>query len=174
MSAEQISDLDLPGYAIGGLSVGEEFPVFRDFLHYSADLLPEAKPKYLMGIGTPQYILEAVEAGIDLFDCVFPTRTARNAQVFTYSGPLSLRNEKYRMDFQPIDGDCLCETCRNHTRAYLRHLFKAREIEAAVLATSHNLAFIQGLVRSIRDAVRKGEFARFKQKFLARYAGGNE
>jgi len=173
-SAEQISDLDLPGYAIGGLSVGEEFPVFRDFLHYSADLLPAAKPKYLMGIGTPQYILEAVEAGIDLFDCVFPTRTARNAQVFTDSGPLSLRNEKYRMDFQPIDENCRCETCRNHTRAYLRHLFKAREIEAAVLATFHNLAFIQNLVRSIREAVRQGEFARFKQGFLARYAGGGE
>jgi queuine tRNA-ribosyltransferase len=173
-SAEQISELDLPGYAIGGLSVGEEFPVFRDFLHYSTDLLPEEKPKYLMGIGTPQYILEAVEAGIDLFDCVFPTRTARNAQVFTSSGPLSLRNEKYRTDFQPIDENCRCETCRNHTRAYLRHLFKAREIEAAVLATFHNLAFIQGLVRSIQDAVRRGEFARFKQKFLARYAGAGE
>lgn len=173
-SAEQISALDLPGYAIGGLSVGEEFPVFRDFLHYSADLLPEAKPKYLMGIGTPEYILEAVEAGIDLFDCVFPTRTARNAQVFTFSGPLSLRNEKYRMDFQPIDEECGCETCRNHTRAYLRHLFKAREIEAAALATFHNLAFIQGLVRSIREAIRQGEFTRFKQKFLARYGGGNE
>jgi queuine tRNA-ribosyltransferase len=171
-SAEQISALDLPGYAIGGLSVGEEFPVFRDFLHYSADLLPEAKPKYLMGIGTPEYILEAVEAGIDLFDCVFPTRTARNAQVFTFSGPLSLRNEKYRMDFQPIDENCRCDTCRNHTRAYLRHLFKAREIEAAVLATFHNLTFIQGLVRSIREAIRQGEFPRFKQRFLARYAGG--
>ncbi len=173
-SAEQISALDLPGYAIGGLSVGEEFPVFRDFLHFSAELLPDAKPKYLMGIGTPEYILEAVEAGIDLFDCVFPTRTARNAQVFTFSGPLSLRNEKYRTDFQPIDEECRCETCRNHTRAYLRHLFKAREIEAAVLATFHNLAFIQGLVRSIREAIRQGEFPRFKQKFLARYAGGNE
>jgi queuine tRNA-ribosyltransferase len=173
-SAEQISALDLPGYAIGGLSVGEEFPVFRDFLHFSAELLPDAKPKYLMGIGTPEYILEAVEAGIDLFDCVFPTRTARNAQVFTLSGPLSLRNEKYRMDFQPIDEECRCETCRNHTRAYLRHLFKAREIEAAVLATFHNLAFIQGLVRSIREAIRQGEFPRFKQRFLARYAGGNE
>ncbi|HYW84893.1 MAG TPA: tRNA-guanine transglycosylase, partial [Spirochaetia bacterium] len=112
--------------------------------------------------------------GIDLFDCVFPTRTARNAQVFTDSGPLSLRNEKYRMDFQPIDENCRCETCRNHTRAYLRHLFKAREIEAAVLATFHNLAFIQNLVRSIREAVRQGEFARFKQGFLARYTGGGE
>lgn len=173
-SAEQIAALDLPGYAIGGLSVGEEFSEFRDFLQYSAALLPEAKPKYVMGIGTPEYILEAVEAGIDLFDCVFPTRTARNAQVFTFSGPLSLRNEKYKMDFQPIDAECRCETCRTHTRAYLRHLFKAHEIEAAVLATLHNLAFIQCLIGSVREAVRRGDFPRFKQRFLARYAGGTE
>jgi queuine tRNA-ribosyltransferase len=171
-SAEQIVALDLPGYAIGGLSVGEEFPVFQEFLHYSADLLPETKPKYLMGIGTPRYILEAVESGIDLFDCVFPTRTARNAQVFTLDGPLSLRNEKHRLDFEPIDSQCLCDTCRTHTRAYLRHLFKAREIEAAVLATAHNLAFIQGLVRRIRESIGRGEFPAFKREFLARYAGG--
>jgi queuine tRNA-ribosyltransferase len=171
-SAEQIVALDLPGYAIGGLSVGEEFPVFQEFLQYSADLLPETKPKYLMGIGTPQYILEAVESGIDLFDCVFPTRTARNAQVFTLDGPLSLRNEKHRLDFEPIDSQCLCDTCRTHTRAYLRHLFKAREIEAAVLATAHNLAFIQGLVRRIRESIGRGEFPALKREFLARYAGG--
>jgi queuine tRNA-ribosyltransferase len=171
-SAEQIVALDLPGYAIGGLSVGEEFPVFQELLHFSADLLPENKPKYLMGIGTPQYILEAVESGIDLFDCVFPTRTARNAQVFTSDGPLSLRNEKHRLDFQPIDSQCLCETCRTHTRAYLRHLFKAREIEAAVLATAHNLAFIQALVRGIRESIGRGRFLAFKKEFLTRYAGG--
>ncbi|MGO9411756.1 MAG: tRNA guanosine(34) transglycosylase Tgt [Spirochaetia bacterium] len=114
-SASEITALDLPGYAIGGLSVGEEFPVFSDLLHHSASLLPDGKPKYLMGIGTPRYILEAVEAGIDLFDCVFPTRTARNAQVFSSEGPLSLRNEKYRNDFRPIDETCECETCRNHS-----------------------------------------------------------
>jgi queuine tRNA-ribosyltransferase len=174
ISAEQITALDLPGYAIGGLSVGEEFPVFQEFLHLSADLLPGAKPKYLMGIGTPRYILEAVESGIDLFDCVFPTRTARNAQVFTLDGPLSLRNERHRLDFRPIDEHCLCETCRTHTRAYLRHLFKAREIEAAVLATTHNLSFIQGLVRGIRDSITRGEFSRFKNGFLSRYDGGEE
>ncbi len=173
-SAEQIAALDLPGYAIGGLSVGEEFPVFRDFLHYSAGLLPDGKPKYLMGIGTPQYILEAVEAGIDLFDCVLPTRTARNAQVFTPDGPISLRNEKYRLDLRPIDESCSCETCRMHTRAYLRHLFKAREIEAAVLSTHHNLAFIQGLVRRIRASIARGSFAAFKREFLARYEAGGE
>jgi queuine tRNA-ribosyltransferase len=168
-SALRMVDLDLPGYAIGGLSVGEEFAVFRDFLHLSASLLPADKPRYLMGIGTPQYILEAVEAGIDLFDCVFPTRTARNAQVFTRDGTLSLRNERFRTDFQPIDPECRCSTCCGHTRAYLRHLFKAREIQAAVLATRHNLAFIHALVLDIRRAVELGTFAEFKRAFLNRY-----
>ena len=167
-SALEMAELDLPGYAIGGLSVGEEFPVFRDFLHSSAVLLPAGKPRYLMGIGTPQYILEAVEAGIDLFDCVFPTRTARNAQVFSSEGPLSLRNEKYRNDFRPIDEQCDCETCRNHTRAYLRHLFKAKEIQAAVLATHHNLTWLHTFVCSIREAVTRGEFLRFKADYMAR------
>jgi len=167
-SASEIAALDLPGYAIGGLSVGEEFSVFKDLLHHSADLLPDGKPKYLMGIGTPQYILEAVEAGIDLFDCVFPTRTARNAQVFSSEGPLSLRNEKYKNDFRPIDENCHCETCRNHTRAYLRHLFKAREIQAAVLATCHNLTWLTRFVQSIREAIGRGEFPRFKAEWLER------
>ncbi len=169
-SAAAMAALDLPGYAIGGLSVGEEFPVFQELLHHSASLLPDEKPRYLMGIGTPQYILEAVEAGIDLFDCVFPTRTARNAQVFSAEGPLSLRNEKYKTDFRPIDDECDCETCRNHTRAYLRHLFKAREIQAAVLATSHNLAWLTRFVRAVRDAVARGEFLKFKAEFLSRQA----
>jgi queuine tRNA-ribosyltransferase len=173
-SAEEMLALDLPGYAIGGLSVGEEFPVFRDFLHSSAELLPGDKPRYLMGIGTPEYILEAVEAGIDLFDCVFPTRTARNAQVFTMDGPVSLRNEKFRLDFQPIDPECRCSTCRTHSRGYLRHLFKAKEIQAAVLATAHNLAFIQRLVRDIRDSISHERFTAFKKEFLARYAGAAE
>jgi len=168
-SAEEMIALDLPGCAIGGLSVGEEFSAFKDFLGSSAELLPHGKPRYLMGIGTPQYILEAVEAGIDLFDCVFPTRTARNAQVFTAEGPLSLRNEKHRLDFQPIDTECRCSTCRTHTRAYLRHLFKAKEIQAAVLASHHNLAFIQHLVRSIREAITRGRFPAFKKDFLSRY-----
>ena len=163
-SAEEIAALDLPGYAIGGLSVGEEFTQFRDLLQYSARLLPDDKPKYLMGIGTPAYILEAVDAGIDMFDCVYPTRTARNALVLTRDGPLSLRNEKFKRDFGPIDAQCGCSTCRGHSRAYIRHLFKAREIEAAVLSTCHNLAFIQTLVRETRTAIEHGEFATFKKK----------
>jgi queuine tRNA-ribosyltransferase len=171
-SAQEIGRLDLPGYAIGGLSVGEDFSQFRDFLHFSAALLPENKPKYLMGIGTPAYILEAVEAGIDLFDCVYPTRTARNAQVLTRDGPLSLRNERFRADTAPIDSECQCYTCRRHTRSYLRHLFKAREIQAAVLATCHNLAFIQRLVVDIRGAISRGDFPGFKLSFLSRYDAG--
>jgi queuine tRNA-ribosyltransferase len=173
-SAEEIAELDLPGYAIGGLSVGEDFSQFRDYLHYSAALLPADKPKYLMGIGTPAYILEAVEAGIDLFDCVYPTRTARNAQVLTMDGTMSLRNERFKTDMSPIDAACRCYTCRNHTRSYLRHLFKAREIQAAVLATLHNLAFIQGLVHGIREAVAHRTFSQFKEHFLSRYHAGDE
>jgi queuine tRNA-ribosyltransferase len=172
-SARGMVELDLPGYAIGGLSVGEEFSVFRDFTHSSAELLPDSKPRYLMGIGTPQYILEAVDAGIDLFDCVFPTRTARNALVFTSRGTLNLRNEAHRKDFSPIDDACGCATCRIHSRAYLRHLFKAREIQAAVLATCHNLAFIQTLVSGIRRAISLGSFASFKKDFLESYSGGS-
>jgi queuine tRNA-ribosyltransferase len=173
-SAEQIVGLDLPGYAIGGLSVGEEFPVFQDLLHFSASLLPGDRPRYLMGVGTPAYILEAIEAGIDLFDCVYPTRTARNAMVLTRDGPLSLRNERFRKDFEPLDRDCGCSTCRNHSRAYLRHLFKAREIEAAVLATCHNLAFLGQLVQEARHAIVRGAFGAFKEGFLLRYAAGAE
>jgi queuine tRNA-ribosyltransferase len=171
-SASRMIELDLPGYAVGGLSVGEEFGLFQELLHHSAALLPSEKPRYLMGVGTPRYILEAVEAGIDMFDCVFPTRTARNAQVFTADGPLALRNEKYRLDFGPIDPACRCSTCRAHSRAYLRHLFKAKEIQAAVLATMHNLAFLQSLVLCIRDAIGRGDFLTFKADFLLRYGSG--
>jgi queuine tRNA-ribosyltransferase len=171
-SAARTVEIDLPGYAIGGLSVGEEFPLFRDLLHHTAALLPRGKPRYLMGIGTPQYILEAIEAGIDMFDCVLPTRTARNAQVFTADGPIALRNEKFKLDFRPIDEACRCPTCTGHSRAYLRHLFKAREIQAAVLATVHNLAFLQALVRGARAAIGRGEFPGYKRSFLDRYSRG--
>jgi queuine tRNA-ribosyltransferase len=168
-SAAGIVALDLPGYAIGGLSVGEEFAVFRDFTHLSAGLLPADRPRYLMGIGTPAYILEAIDAGVDLFDCVFPTRTARNALVFTPDGPLNLRLEANREDFRPIDPSCRCTACRAHSRAYLRHLFKAKEILAAMLATRHNLAFLSVMVRGARAAILEGRFTAFKRAFLSRY-----
>jgi queuine tRNA-ribosyltransferase len=168
-SARQLLELDLPGYAIGGLSVGESFAVFRDFLAVSAGLIPERYPRYLMGIGTPEYILEAVEQGIDMFDCVFPTRTARNAQAFTSRGPLSLKSEARKLDQQPIDPECSCGTCRSYSRAYLRHLFKTKEILAAVLTTQHNLAFIQSLVAAIRLSIQEGRFRTFKKEYLKRY-----
>jgi queuine tRNA-ribosyltransferase len=168
-SAADMAALDLPGYAIGGLSVGEEFAVFREFAHLAAGLLPADRPRYLMGIGTPDYVLEAIEAGVDLFDCVFPTRTARNALVFTPDGPLNLRLKSNRDDFGPIDPACRCTACRSHTRAYLRHLFKAKEILAAMLATRHNLAFLGGMVRDARLAIIEGRFTEFKRALLSRY-----
>jgi len=173
-SAEQLLELDLPGYAIGGLSVGESFTVFQEYLGLSAGLIPEAYPRYLMGVGTPEYILEAVEQGVDLFDCVFPTRTARNSQAFTSLGPLSLKGEAVKLDLLPIDPECSCSTCRRYSRAYLRHLFKTKEILAAILTTRHNLAFIQSLIASIRQAIRDGRFRQFKTEYLRRYTGSGD
>jgi queuine tRNA-ribosyltransferase len=168
-SAAELLELELPGYAIGGLSVGEPFAVFRELLSNTARLIPEPLPRYLMGVGTPQYILEAVEAGIDLMDCVLPTRIARNAQAFTARGPLNLRNEPVRLDSSPIDPECDCATCRRHSRAYLRHLFKAREILAAMLTTHHNLYFLHRMMHSVREAIARDGFLRFKEEFLRRY-----
>jgi len=171
-SAEEISGLDLPGIAIGGLSVGESFEVFSEFLAYTAALLPEDKPRYLMGIGTPDYILEAVENGIDMFDCVFPTRVARNGLLFTAKGPIVIKKARFERDFGPIDPECGCRVCRGHSRAYLRHLYKCEEILYATLASYHNLYFLQDLMRRIRLAIELGEFAAFKREFLAAYAAG--
>jgi len=168
-SAEEILSFDLPGVAIGGLSVGEPHEVFAEQLAYVSALLPEDKPRYLMGIGTPQYILEAVENGIDLFDCVFPTRTARNGLLFTEFGPLSIKKAQYERDFLPIDPHCGCKVCRNHSRAYLRHLYKSQEILYAMLATYHNLYFLNDLVRRIRYSIEHARFPEFKREFLAAY-----
>jgi queuine tRNA-ribosyltransferase len=168
-SARDIVCLDFPGYAVGGLSVGESFDEFTDMLGFVSGFLPEDRPRYLMGVGTPEYLLEAIEAGFDLFDCVFPTRTARNALAFTMSGPLSLRLEKNKYDRMPIEPSCTCYTCRHYSRSYLRHLFKAGEINAAVLTTIHNLFFIQTFIRTIRDKIREGKFGEFKKSFLSGY-----
>jgi tRNA-guanine transglycosylase, queuosine-34-forming len=173
-SASEISELDLPGIAIGGLSVGEPFEVFSELLASTADLLPEDKPRYLMGIGTPDYILEAVQNGIDIFDCVFPTRTARNGLIFTARGPIAIKKARYERDFGPLDPACGCRVCRSHSRAYLRHLYKCEEILYAMLATYHNLYFLDDLVRRIRVSIRSGEFAAFKRDFLAEYSSGEE
>lgn len=170
-SAEQLSELDLPGYAIGGLSVGEEPEVFRDFLHYTAPLLPDNKPKYVMGIGTPGYMLEAMEAGIDIFDCVYPTRVARNGTCFTREGMLNLKNTRFRDDRLPIDPECLCPTCSRYSRGYLRHLFVAREILGPMLVTHHNLQFLYDMMEQARNAIVKGTFPGFKKSFLERFRG---
>lgn len=171
-SAEEIIALDLPGIAVGGLSVGETYDVFLEFLNYTAELLPVPVPRYLMGIGSPRYILDAVAAGIDMFDCVFPTRIARNGTVFTRTGRIALKREEYTRDTGPVDSSCGCRTCRTYSRAYLRHLFKAGEILGPMLATEHNLFFLQQLMKEIRTAIRGGTFARFREDFLSRYPVG--
>ena len=166
-SAQQLAELDFPGYAIGGLSVGEPPEEFRRFLFHTSPHLPEAKPKYVMGIGTPDYILEAVEAGIDMFDCVFPTRVARNGFLFNWTGRVNIRNEKYRFSTEPIDPN---SPIREYSLGYLRHLFKAGEMLGPVLATTHNLWFLKTLMDRIRESIREGNFAEYKKHFLENYA----
>lgn len=171
-SVEAVVAADTPGIAIGGLSVGEPFEVFAEFLDHTAALLPEGKPRYVMGIGTPEFILEAIADGIDMFDCVFPTRTARNGQLFTRDGPIAIKKEHYEFDFGPADPECGCEVCAKYGKAYLRHLYRAGEILASQLATQHNLHFLYELVEDARDAIRTDTFPAFKSAFLARYRGG--
>jgi queuine tRNA-ribosyltransferase len=170
-SVEQVIRADTPGIAIGGLSVGEEPEVFREYLAFTAALLPREKPRYVMGIGTPQYILDAIEQGIDMFDCVFPTRTGRNGHVFTRRGSFNLKKAENRLDFGPIDKACGCKVCREYSRAYLRHLFKTQEILCSMLASYHNLYFLHQLVKEARLAIAEGRFVPFKKAFLEEYAG---
>jgi len=153
MSAAQICGIPFDGFAIGGLSVGEGHEIMMDVLDYTAPLLPEGKPRYLMGVGTPLDIVEAVARGIDMFDCVLPTRNARNGQLFTLNGKITLKQAKYRLEKSPPDENCTCYTCRNFSLAYLRHLFISGEILSSVLATIHNLHFYLELMYKMRHAV---------------------
>ena len=171
-SAERVINIDPPGIAIGGLSVGEPEDVFREYLALTVSLLPENKPRYVMGIGTPQYILYAIEQGIDMFDCVFPTRNARNGNVFTRKGAFALKKADNRLNFSPIDEECGCKVCRSYSRAYLRHLFKTEEILCSMLSSYHNLYFLHELVRNSAKAINENRFAAFKRDFLAKYTGG--
>ena len=173
-SAEFVASLDTPGIAIGGLSVGEDFDTYCEFLEYTAPLLPKNKPLYVMGIGTPDFILESVYAGIDMFDCVIPTRNARNGSYFTHDGPLSIKKECYKEDFSPIDRECDCKVCREYSRAYLRHLYKNDEILSSMLASYHNLYFLHSLVKDIRKAINEDRFVEFKNSFMARYKSGEK
>lgn len=168
-SAEEIIELDLPGIAIGGLSVGEEYNQFRDFLGYTTGLIPNQKPRYLMGIGTPEYILDAVENGIDMFDCVLPTRIARNGTVFTPHGTISLKKAEHTYSEEPISEKCNCYACQNYSRAYLRHLFKAGEMLGPILASEHNLFFLNNIVKEIRKSISLGSFLEYKKNFLEKY-----
>lgn len=171
-SAEELLELDLPGYAIGGLSVGEPFETFADMLDSCATLLPSDKPRYIMGIGTPEYILEAIAQGVDIFDCVFPTRTARNGLWFTSRGPLAIKKARFEFDFSAPDPECSCKVCRNHSRSYMRHLFRCDEILHAMLASYHNLFFLDELVRKARAAIAEDRYRTFHEAFLRGYASG--
>lgn len=161
-SAKEITKLDFDGYAIGGLAVGEPTEMMYDIVDFTTDFLPYNKPRYLMGVGRPENILEAIARGIDMFDCVMPTRNARNAYLFTSQGIVSMRNAAYKDDFSPLDPECDCYTCKNFSKAYLRHLFNAKEILALELATIHNLTFYLNLVRTARKKIIEGSFVEWK------------
>jgi queuine tRNA-ribosyltransferase len=173
-SAEYTASLGASGIAVGGLSVGEPFDVYARFLAFTASLLPSDVPRYVMGIGTPDFVLEAVENGIDMFDCVLPTRNARNGSYFTRDGFLAIKNARYADDFLPIDGECGCKVCKNYSRAYLRHLYKEREILSSILASYHNLYFLHGMMVEIRGAIAENRFGEYKKGFLRRFMGERE
>ncbi len=172
-SAEEIVSLDFPGYAIGGLSVGEPKELMEEMLAVTIPHLPEDRPRYLMGVGYPEDILMAVSYGIDMFDCVLPTRNARTGMVFTSEGPLVYRNAEYADDDRPLDPNCDCRVCRRHSRAYIRHLYNQSEITGLMLATYHSVYFYQQLMRNIRQAIEENRFAAFRRDFLARYRDGS-
>ena len=168
-SVEFLSGLDFPGYAIGGLSVGETKEQMYAILDSTAPALPADKPRYLMGVGAPEDLLAGIARGVDLFDCVLPTRLARNAALFTRQGRINLRNACFERDPAPVEAGCSCYTCRTFSRAYLRHLFKAGELLAYRLATIHNVHFLLQLMRDLRAAIAAGSFAAFRDQFLAHY-----
>jgi len=172
-SAEATIAVGFEGYAIGGLSVGEPVDVMYDVVEHTAPRLPADRPRYLMGTGMPDDLVESVARGIDLFDCVLPTRNARNGQLFTRRGPLSIKNARYAEDPRPVDPDCGCPVCRRHSRAYLRYLFVAGEMNAAALNTLHNLHFYLDTMRRIRKAIEFGTFGTFKREFLETYSRRN-
>ena len=170
-SIESIMECDPHGIAIGGLSVGEPEEVYKEFLAFTAAHVPKHKPLYVMGIGTPDYILEAVKNGVDIFDCVLPSRNARNGNLFTRTSPISIKKKEYEYDFGPIDPSCSCKVCRNYSRAYLRHLFRCKEILYSMLATYHNLAFLHRMVAEIRESITEDRFSEYYRRFLKDYYG---
>ncbi|MGD9818705.1 MAG: tRNA guanosine(34) transglycosylase Tgt [Desulfomonilaceae bacterium] len=167
-SAENLTELGFDGYAIGGLSVGEPQELMSEMISVTTPLLPGDSPRYLMGVGKPQDILDAVARGVDLFDCVLPTRNARNGTLFTRTGSVNIRNSRYRNDSSPVDPDCSCSLCRSYSKAYLRHLFSEKEILGLRLATIHNLTFYRDMMDAVRLAIRNDDYSIFMKNFLAR------
>jgi queuine tRNA-ribosyltransferase len=167
-SADALVDIGFDGYAVGGLSVGETKPVMYEMIDASVPHLPGDRPRYLMGVGTPEDLVEGVDRGIDMFDCVMPTRNARNGTFFTSFGKLVIKNARYERDKGPLDPECGCYTCGNFSRAYLRHLFNAGEVLALRLGTIHNLFFYLSLMRNVRKSIDEGRFREFKKEFLAK------
>ena len=168
-SAKDLIALDFPGYAIGGISVGEPKEEYLKMLYYTAPLMPENKPRYLMGVGTPDYLVEAALAGIDMCDCVLPTRIARNGTAMTWNGKVVVRNANYARDFTPLDPECDCYTCKNYTRAYIRHLVKANEILGVRLLSIHNLRFLTKLMERVRIEIENDNLIGFKNEFYQKY-----
>ena len=173
-SAEALSEMAFSGYALGGLSVGEPKAVMYEMADITLPLLPERKPKYIMGVGTPEDLVTLVAMGADMFDCVMPTRNARNGQIFTENGKLNISNARFREDTEPLDSTCGCYTCRTFSAAYLQHLFKSGELLAYRLATIHNLYFLHGLMEKIRTTIADGTFSRWREEFWSRYEPTDE
>ena len=168
-SAEDLIKLDFPGYAIGGISVGEPKEEFLDILRYTTPLMPENKPRYLMGVGTPDYLIEAALSGIDMCDCVLPTRIARNGTAMTWNGKVVIRNATYERDFTPLDPECDCYACKNYTRAYIRHLVKTKEILGTRLLSIHNLYFLTKLMERVRIEIENVNLLEFRDEFYKKY-----
>ena len=167
-SAAALVERNLPGYAAGGLSLGEDKEVTREMLQTSLEVFPEDRPRYLMGMGTPEDLVDAISRGVDMFDCVLPTRNARNGQALTGRGPVNLRLERFARDFRPLDPDCACETCTGYTRAYLRHLHKTGEMLGGRLLSLHNVHFYLSLVRTLREAILAGRFSEARSEIVSR------
>jgi len=172
-SAEALTNIGFDGYAIGGLAVGEGQETMFSVLDYATGMLPVAKPRYLMGVGRPDDLVGAVARGIDMFDCVMPTRSGRTGKAFTKFGDVNVRNARHQDDGRPIQDDCRCPACSNHSRAYIHHLFKAKEMLGPILLTWHNLTFYQDLMATMRQAIEEQRFKAFQAQFLAKQGEGD-
>jgi len=171
ISADKLTDIGFDGYAVGGLAVGEGQEAMFATLDFAPGQLPDDRPRYLMGVGKPDDLVGAVERGIDMFDCVLPSRSGRNGQAFTWNGPINIRNARFAEDQEPVDSRCSCPTCGKYSRAYLHHLVRSGEILGAMLMTEHNLSFYQQLMQAMRDAIAQGRFAAFAADFRREYLG---